>query len=110
MSDLGTPDSTFFQLQDRWFADKEQPPKKQIVISFLFGFKYEVYLNRDLLKNKLPLPVNECRYIFGCALESKLKPGQCFIRYQEVDNQGKRLEKPKFQTIVGQVIVTKNPW
>jgi hypothetical protein len=54
--------------------------------------------------------MNECRYIFGCALESKLQPGQCFIRYQIIGDDGKPLEKPQFKTGVGQVIVTKNPW
>jgi len=54
--------------------------------------------------------MNECRYIFGCALESKLEPGQCFIRYQTVGDDGKPLENPEFKTFVGQVIVTKNPW
>jgi hypothetical protein len=54
--------------------------------------------------------MNECRYIFGCTLESELKSGQCFIRYQIVDDEGKPKETPEFQTIIGPVIVTKNPW
>jgi hypothetical protein len=69
-----------------------------------------VFFHRDLLKNKLPLPVNECRYMFGCALESKLAPGQCFIRYQVVGDDGKPRDTPEFKTVVGEVIVTKNPW
>jgi RNA dependent RNA polymerase len=66
--------------------------------------------DRDVLKNRLPVPANDCRYIFGCALESKLQEGQCFIRYQVLDERGKRKEKLEYQTVVGPVVVTKNPW
>ncbi|CAF1118346.1 unnamed protein product [Rotaria sordida] len=93
MSDLGVPDETFLRLQRKWFEDKERPP----------------HIIEHLLKNKLPLPVNECRYMFGCAFESVLEPGQCFIRYQIVDDDGKPLKEPRFETVVGRVIVTKNP-
>ncbi|CAF4720264.1 unnamed protein product [Rotaria sp. Silwood1] len=93
MSDLGVPDETFLRLQRKWFDDKERPPN----------------ITEHLLKNKLPLPVNECRYMFGCAFESGLEPGQCFIRYQIVDDDGKPLKEPRFETVVGRVIVTKNP-
>ncbi|CAF4060399.1 unnamed protein product [Rotaria sordida] len=53
--------------------------------------------------------MNECRYMFGCTLESKLESGQCFIRYQVVDDDGKPLKNPEFKTVVGPVIITKNP-
>ncbi|CAF5149225.1 unnamed protein product, partial [Rotaria sp. Silwood1] len=59
LSDLGIVDSIFLELQDKWFTNKKQPLRNK----------------QDLLKNKLPLPVNECRYMFGCTLESKLKAG-----------------------------------
>lgn len=68
------------------------------------------YFYRDVLKNRLPLPANECRYIFGCSLESRLAPGQCFVRYQVLDEHGKPKEQPEYQTVVGPVVVTKNPW
>ena len=77
--------------------------------TFLHGETYS-YFNRDVLKNRLPLPPNECRYIFGCSLESKLASGQCFIRYQVLDEDGQPKEKPEFRTVVGPVVVTKNPW
>ncbi|CAF2732560.1 unnamed protein product [Rotaria sp. Silwood2] len=93
LSDLGTPNSVFLELQDKWFMNKKQPPHNK----------------QNLLKNKLPLPVNECRYMFGCTLESKLESGQCFIRYQVVDVDGKPLKNPEFKTVVGPVIITKNP-
>ena len=64
----------------------------------------------DLLKNKIPLPPNECRYIYGCALESQLEQGQCFIRYQILNENGKRLSNLKYECVRGRVIVTKNPW
>jgi len=62
------------------------------------------------MKNRLPLPPNECRYIFGCSLESKLKPGQCFIRYRVLNEYGLSTEIPEFRTVIGPVVVTKNPW
>jgi len=72
-------------------------------VSFLFVF-------RHLLKNKIPLPPNECRFMFGCAFESKLKQGTCFIRYQILTDDGKSLLNPQFKCVEGRVIVTKNPW
>ena len=48
--------------------------------------------------------------MYGCAFESGLKPGTCFIRYQVLDENGKPLLKPQFKSVVGRVIVTKNPW
>ncbi len=64
----------------------------------------------SLLNNKIPLPVNECRYMYGCAFESKLKPGTCFIRYQILNENGKSPVNPRFDCVQGRVIVTKNPW
>lgn len=64
----------------------------------------------DLLKNKIPLPANECRYIYGCASESPLKEGQCFIRYEILNDSGRPFAQPKFECVRGRVIVTKNPW
>jgi hypothetical protein len=43
--------------------------------------------------------------MYGCALESRLEPGQCFIRYQVLDKDGK-----PFENVTGQIIVIKNPW
>jgi hypothetical protein len=65
---------------------------------------------RALLKNKIPLPPNECRYMYGCAFQSRLKSGTCFIRYQVLNNNGKSLANPQFKCVQGRVIVTKNPW
>ncbi|CAF1332700.1 unnamed protein product [Rotaria sp. Silwood1] len=93
LSDLGIPNSLFLDLQEKWFNNKKQPPR----------------CKQDMLKNKIPLPMNECRYMFGCTLESKLESGQCFIRYQVVDDNGRPLRNPEFKTVVGPVIITKNP-
>ncbi|CAF1424261.1 unnamed protein product [Rotaria sp. Silwood1] len=93
MSDLGVPDKKFLDLQCKWFRDEKKSPDN----------------SQDLLKNKIPMPVNECRYMFGCAIESSLEPGKCFIRYQVVDDDGQPLKTPRFETVVGRVIVTKNP-
>ncbi|CAF0940803.1 unnamed protein product [Rotaria sordida] len=80
LSDLGVPNSVLLDLQDKWSNNKKQPPRYKI----------------DMLKNKIPLPMNQCRYMFGHTLESKLEPGQCFIRYQIVDDNGKPLKNPEF--------------
>ncbi|CAM4813503.1 unnamed protein product [Rotaria magnacalcarata] len=93
LSDLGIPDSVFLELQDQWFTNKDKALSS----------------TEKLLKNKIPLPLNECRYMFGCALESTLEQGQCFIRYQILNDDGKPFEIPKFETVVGPVIITKNP-
>ncbi|CAF4559860.1 unnamed protein product, partial [Rotaria sp. Silwood2] len=93
LSDLGVSDNTFLRLQQRWFSKK--PSRSNY--------------SDDLLKNKIPLPVNECRYIYGCALESQLEEGQCFIRYQILNENGKSCSNPKFECVRGRVIVTKNP-
>ncbi|CAF4591949.1 unnamed protein product [Rotaria sp. Silwood1] len=63
------------------------------------------YLNaKDLLRcNKIPLPVDESRCLFGIADETKsLKEGQCFIQYQTMD-------KNFYKVVKGEVLVTKNP-
>ena len=98
MSDLGIHDSIFLQLQDKWFEDKTQfPISKLLVYSVsILLFKINEKFSRNLLKNKIPLPVNECRYIFGCALESRLKEGQCFIRYQVKKNRQKNQSSKQF--------------
>ncbi|CAF3120665.1 unnamed protein product [Rotaria socialis] len=93
LSDLGVSDEAFFRLQQRWFSRKPSHSN----------------YSDDILKNKIPLPVNECRYIYGCALESQLQEGQCFIRYQILNENGKSCSKPKFECVRGRVIVTKNP-
>lgn len=48
--------------------------------------------------------------MFGCAFESVLQAGQCFIRYEVLDKSGQQLKERQFKTVVGRVIVTKNPW
>ncbi|CAF1495011.1 unnamed protein product [Adineta steineri] len=93
LSDLGVPDITFFRLQQRWFSKKPSRSK----------------YSDDLLKNKIPLPVNECRYLYGCALESNLEQGQCFIRYEILNDNGQSFSQPKYECVRGRVIVTKNP-
>jgi len=65
---------------------------------------------RNLLKNKIPLPNNECRFMYGCAFESGLKAGTCFIRYEVLDENRKPLVNRQFKCVQGKVIVTKNPW
>ncbi|CAF1106381.1 unnamed protein product [Adineta ricciae] len=93
MSDLGVPDETFLRLQKKWF---DNAPSKYIYAD-------------NLLKNKIPLPVNECRYMFGCAFETKLEAGTCFIRYEVLGENKKPLPNRQYKSVEGKVIVTKNP-
>jgi len=93
LSDLGVSDQVFFRLQQRWFASK--PSRSKMI--------------EALEKNQIPLKANECRYIYGCALESSLEEGQCFIRYQVLSEYGRPSAKPIFECVRGRVIVTKNP-
>ncbi len=38
-----------------------------------------------LVRNKIPLPVNDARCLFGIADETgKLNPGECFIQYRDL--------------------------
>ncbi|CAF0834675.1 unnamed protein product [Adineta steineri] len=63
------------------------------------------YINaKDLLRrNKIPLPVDEARCLFGIADETRsLKEGQCFIQYQTMDRKS-------YKIVTGEVLVTKNP-
>lgn len=75
-----------------------------MIILFTIGF-YSA-----LLKNKIPLPADKGRYMFGCAFENNLQAGTCFIRYQILDENGDTLPEPQFTCVQGRVIVTKNPW
>ncbi|UJR30133.1 hypothetical protein I4U23_017674 [Adineta vaga] len=93
LSDLGVSDKTLLQLQQRWFSKKPSSSN----------------YSTDILKNKIPLPVNECRYIYGCTLESQLEEGQCFLRYEVLNSHGKSLTNRKFECVRGRIIVTKNP-
>ncbi|CAF1100761.1 unnamed protein product, partial [Adineta ricciae] len=93
MSDLGVSNETFLRLQKKWFDNASSK-----------------YIHPDnLLKNKIPLPVNECRYMFGCAFETKLETGTCFIRYEVLDENEKSFPNRQYKSVEGKVIVTKNP-
>ena len=112
MSDLGVSNQTFLHLQKRWLDRK--PPRfacSELISDVSLKIKSLIHFDfSDLLKNRIPLPVNDCRFMYGCAFESQLKPGTCFIRYQILDENGKSLPNPQFKCVQGRVIVTKNPW
>ncbi|UJR27363.1 hypothetical protein I4U23_008655 [Adineta vaga] len=56
-----------------------------------------------LCRNRIPLPVDEARYLFGIADETNsLKEGQCFIQYQ-------KMNRKTYEVVTGEVLVTKNP-
>jgi hypothetical protein len=49
-----------------------------------------------LRRNKIPLPVDEARCLFGIADETRsLKPDQCFIQYQTMDRKSYKVVKGK---------------
>jgi len=48
--------------------------------------------------------------MYGCAFETSLKSGTCFIRYEILNEHGKSLPNRQFECVRGRVIVTKNPW
>jgi len=51
-----------------------------------------------LRDNKIPLPVDEARCLYGIADEtSSLKEGQCFIQYQTMDEKSYKVVKGKKQ-------------
>jgi len=67
------------------------------LILILFYFSCTYIYRKDLLRrNKIPLPVDEARCLFGIADETKsLKPGQCFIQYQTMDKKSYKIVKGK---------------
>ncbi|CAF1284234.1 unnamed protein product, partial [Didymodactylos carnosus] len=96
LSDLGVPDDTFFDIQQQYFQRLQASSNEE----------YQIMSLDDIKKNKYPLPENECRYMFGCSLDSPLKPNQCFIRYEILD---KGQPTNEFRCVTGKVIITKNP-
>ncbi|CAF0815277.1 unnamed protein product, partial [Adineta ricciae] len=60
----------------------------------------------DLLKNNIPLPLNEARYMFGVVDETKtLKYGQVFIQYKDFDSS----DESTYVVVTGDVLVAKMP-
>ncbi|CAF0799843.1 unnamed protein product [Didymodactylos carnosus] len=95
LSDRGVKNETFLKIQRDYFskidASTNSYVRKQTI--------------PNVLKNQIPLPDNECRYMFGCSLESALQYGQCYIRYEVLDSDTTK----KYECVRGRVIVTKNP-
>ncbi|CAF0879967.1 unnamed protein product [Adineta ricciae] len=112
LSDLGNTYAVFESLQSRmakpalWHASGDacfNAFETKIVERQQKRF---LTVKENLLENKIPLPVNEARNMFGVAdVTSKLDYGQCFIQY-EVESNG---DKRTFKVLEGTVIVTKNP-
>ena len=56
-----------------------------------------------LLRNKIPLPVNEARCLFSLADETgKLQPGECFIQYRVLDDP----DSKEYRVVEGQIEAT----
>ncbi|CAF4290881.1 unnamed protein product [Rotaria sp. Silwood2] len=72
------------------------------------------YEQNELYPSAYQIRMADCKGIVIIDSESTLnqfyiKIRQCFIRYQVVDDNGKPLKNPEFKTVVGPVIITKNP-
>lgn len=62
--------------------------RKKMEISFECEFNIDSFRKDQLLRNKIPLPVDEARCLFGIADETKLlQSGQCFIQYQTMNKK-----------------------
>ncbi|UJR11489.1 hypothetical protein I4U23_015669 [Adineta vaga] len=60
----------------------------------------------DLLKNKIPLPLNEGRNMFGVVDETGiLEYGQVFIQYKDLDSTNEN----RYIVLTGEVLVAKMP-
>ncbi|CAF3313037.1 unnamed protein product [Rotaria socialis] len=60
-----------------------------------------------LIRNKIPLPLNEARNLFGIADETGiLKPGECFIQYRSLKDSS---TFDQYVVVTGTVLATKNP-
>ena len=57
--------------------------------NFLVSIFVRLICRKDFLcRNRIPLPVDDARYLFGIADETKsLKEGQCFIQYQTMNKK-----------------------
>ncbi|CAF3845173.1 unnamed protein product [Rotaria sordida] len=111
LSDLGNKFAVFESLQNRmlkpavWHSPEDT--YLNVFDSELINEQQSRYLNvrENLLRNKIPLPINEARNMFGVAdVTGKLEYGQCFIQYQM-----KTKEKTTYKVVKGTVLVTKNP-
>jgi hypothetical protein len=48
---------------------------------------FDIFRKNFLVRNKIPLPLNEARCLFGIADETgKLGPGECFIQFRDLQH------------------------
>ncbi|CAF1143464.1 unnamed protein product [Didymodactylos carnosus] len=101
LSDLGNPAAVFESYQNasmtNWHEQNENERQRNLQYSMA---------KDDLLKNKIPLPLNEARNMYGAVDETRtLEYGQVFIQYENFDStQGDR-----FIVVTGDVLVAKMP-
>ncbi|CAF1611862.1 unnamed protein product, partial [Adineta ricciae] len=117
LSDLGVQNGVFESIQTRCIDRKEfwHPPPRCYLNAMdsldqaLINERRLKYRNAKhfLRKNKIPLPINEARNLFGIADETQtLKPGECFIQYRHLPSSS---SSKKYSIYEGPVIVTKHP-
>ncbi|CAF4120129.1 unnamed protein product [Rotaria sp. Silwood2] len=117
LSDLGNSNGVFESIQVRCIDRKEfwHPPAKCYLNALdsldrlVIKENQQKYKNAKnfLIRNKIPLPVNEARCLFGIADETgTLRSGECFIQYRSLENSSM---SEKYIVFTGTVLVTKNP-
>jgi hypothetical protein len=82
LSDLGNSGAVFESYQNASFNNWAEQNKDEQNRKLKYSLAKE-----DLLKNKIPLPLNEARNMFGIADETgTLEYGQVFIQYTNFDS------------------------
>ncbi|CAF1024519.1 unnamed protein product [Adineta steineri] len=101
LSDLGNRDAVFMSYQNEALGTLSQQNQNEQ----LRKLKYSCTKD-DLLKNRIPLPLNEARNMFGVVDETgMLEYGQVFIQYKDLDSTN---EYP-YNVVEGEVLVAKMP-
>ncbi|CAF3947011.1 unnamed protein product [Rotaria sordida] len=101
LSDLRNPDAVFESYQNtsltNCFAQNEKEQQRKLKFASA---------KEDLLKNRIPLPLNEARNMFGVADETgTLEYSQVFIQYKNLDPN---IDKT-YIVVTGDVLVAKMP-
>lgn len=82
LSDLGNGDAEFLAYQNIALANRSTEDKNERKRDATFASKKE-----DLFKNKIPIPLDEGRNMFGVVDETgTLEYGQVFIQYQSLND------------------------